>query len=160
MRQNTIVPIKSKRPFFSGAGCWGSLAVILASLVLYIAACALPTMVFNKQMWRGYEVLLSGWMGVFLGQFAWFANFFWWLGLVLTFLRRWFLTMAATALAFLIASDAFSFIGKTVPLDEAFVNTMIFKSYDIGFYFWLASIAAIGVGALGVWIGERVALKR
>ena len=134
--------------------------MILVSLVLYVTACALPAMVFDKQMWRGYEVLLGGWMGVFLGQFAWLANFFWWLGLVLAFLRRWFLTVATTALAFLIALDAFSFVGKTVPLDEAFVNTMIFKSYDIGFYFWLASIVAVGIGALVVWVTERFAAKR
>jgi hypothetical protein len=160
MSENTIVPAKSKRPFFSGVGCWGSLAVILVSLILYVLACALPAMVFDEQTWRGYEVVLSGWMGVFLGQFAWFANFFWWLSLVLTLLRRWFLTIAATALACFIAFDAFSFIGKQVPLDEAFVNTMLFKSYDFGFYFWLASIVAVGIGALGVWVIERLAPKR
>lgn len=152
--------VKAKRPFFSGVGCWGSLAVILVSLVLYVIACATPAMVFDKETWRGYEVLLSGWMGVFLGQFAWFAHFFWWLSLVLAFLRRWFLTMAATALAFLIALDAFSFVGKTVPLDEAFVKTMLFQSYHIGFYFWLASILAVGVGAVVVWGIEHFAPKR
>jgi len=162
--ENTVPPsappTKTKRPFFSGVGCWGSLAVIFVSLILYVIACALPTMVFDKQTWRGYEVLLGGWMGVFLGQFAWFAHFFWWLALVLAFFRRWFLTIALTALAFFIALDAFSFVGKTVPLDEAFVNTMIFKSYDVGFYFWLASILAVGIGALAVWVIERVAPKR
>jgi hypothetical protein len=149
-------PATAKRGFFSGVGCWGSLVVILVSLFLYVIACVAPAMVFDKETWRGFEVLLSGWMGVFLGQFAWFANLFWGLSLLLALLRRWFLTMAATILTFLIALDAFSFVGAKVPLDEAFVNSMIFRSYHIGFYFWLASIAAVGIGAMVVWVIERI----
>jgi hypothetical protein len=141
-----------KPSFFSGIGCWGSLAVIVVSMFLYLIACIAPAMVFDKETWQGYEVLLIGWQGAFLGQFAWFANMFWVLSLLLVLFRRWFLTIAATGLSFFIALDSLSFIGTKVPLDEAFVNTMIFQSYHVGFYFWLASLIAVGVGAMVMWI--------
>jgi hypothetical protein len=152
-------PATVRQRFFVGVGCWGSLAVILVSLFLYVVACVAPAMVFDKQTWRGIEVLLSGWMGIFLGQFAWFANLFWGLSLLLALFRRWFLTTAVAGLTFLVALDAFSFVGNKVPLDEAFVNSMIFQSYHIGFYFWLASIGAVGIGAIVVWIIARVTAK-
>jgi hypothetical protein len=153
-------PATIRQRFFTGVGCWGSLAVILVSLFLYVIACIAPAMVFDKETWRGGEVLLGGWMGVFLGQFAWLANLFWGLSLLFAFFRRWFLTTIASAVTFFVSLDAFSFVGAKVPLDEAFVKTMIFQSYHIGFYFWLASIAAVGVGALVVWVIERLAPKR
>jgi hypothetical protein len=153
MENNSSAP---KPSFFSGIGCWGSLVVVVSSLFLYVIACIAPVMVFDKETWRGYEVLLIGWQGVFLGQFAWFANIFWALSLLLVFFRRWFLTIAATGLTFLIALDAFSLLGTKIPLDEAFVNTMIFQSYHIGFYFWLASLIAVGVGAVVMWFVTRM----
>jgi hypothetical protein len=145
--QNRIKP-----GFFSGAGCWGSLVVIGSSLLLFAIACAAPAMVCDKETWPGIQVFVLGWQGAFLGQLAWFANAFWFLSLLLAFFRRWFLTLAATLVALLVALDSFSFVGTKVPLDEGFVNSMIFQSYHVGFYSWMASIAVVGVGAAVVWI--------
>jgi hypothetical protein len=153
--------VHARKPgFFSGIGCWASLAIIVVSGFLYLVACATPAMVFDKETWRGYEVLLIGWQGVFLGQFAWFANAFWALSLLLVFFRRWFLTLGATVFTVLIALDSFTFIGAKVPLDEANVNSMIFNSYHIGFYFWLASLAAVGIGALIAWVVTRATASK
>ena len=82
------------------------------------------------------------------------------LSLPLAFFRRWILTFIVSGFALLIAQDAFSFVGKTIPLDEANVNTTIFLRYDLGFYFWLASLIAIPVGALIAWIVTLVAARR
>jgi hypothetical protein len=141
--------------FFSGVGCWGSLVVILVSLVLYAAACVTPAMVFDKETYYGYQVLLMGWMGLFLGQIGWYANLLWLLSLLLAFFRRWLLTLIMTVLTVLVASDAFSFVGAKVPLDEGNVNSMIFNYYHVGFYLWLASLAAVGLGAVTVWVITR-----
>jgi hypothetical protein len=143
---------KIKLSFFAGVGCWGSLAIWLVSVFLFLIACATPAMVFDKETWPGIQVLVLGWEGAFLGQFAWFANAFWLLSLLLAFLRRWLLTLAATFVAALVARDALAFLGTTVPLDEGGVNTMVFKSYHVGFYFWMASIAVVGLGAVVMWI--------
>ena len=143
---------RSKPSFFSGVGCWGSLVVIGLSLLLFAIACATPAMVFDKETWPGIQVLVLGWQGAFLGQFAWFANAFWFLSLLLAFFRRWILTLVAAFLTTVVALDALSFVGTKVPLDEAFVNTMIFQSYHVGFYFWMASIATVGVGAAAMRI--------
>ena len=143
---------KNKPRFFSGVGCWGSLAVIGSSLLLYVIACATPAMVFDKETWLGIEVLVIGWQGLFLGQLAWFANAFWFVSLLLAFFRRWILTLTASFITMLIALDALSFVGTKVPLDEGFVNTMFFQSYHVGFYFWMASLSIVGVGALVMWI--------
>lgn len=142
---------KSKPGFFSGIGCWASLAVVATSLFLYLIACVAPAMVLEKGIWRGYEVLLLGWQGFFLGQFAWFANPFWSLSLLLAFFRRWILTFIVSGIALLIASDAFSFVGKRIPLDEANVNATVFLRYDLGFYFWLASLGIVVIGAVIAW---------
>lgn len=153
------VSVTPKPRFFSGIGCWASLAVIVASMFLYFIACITPAMVFDKETWLGYQVLLAGLLGVFLGQFAWFANIFWGLSLLLVFFRRWFMTIAATGMTVLIALDAFAFIGARVPLDEANVNAMVFQSYHVGFYFWLASLLAVGVGAVVAWVVTRLAKR-
>ena len=63
-----ITQPKTKPRFFSGIGCWAGLAVIGISLILYLIACATPAMVLEKETWRGYEVLLLGWQGFFLGS--------------------------------------------------------------------------------------------
>ncbi len=100
-------------------------------------------------------MLALGWQGFFLGQFAWFANLFWLLSLPLVFIRRWILALIAALMAILVAHEAFSFFGATIPLDEAFVNTMVFRSYHVGFYFWVASIAVVGIGAGLMWLVTR-----
>jgi hypothetical protein len=146
---------KSKPSFFSGAGCWGSLVVISLSLFLFLLACATPAMVFDQETWLGVQVLAFGWEGIFIGQFAWYANLFWLLSLLLAFFRRWILTLAATLLAILIALDTLSFFGTKVPLDEGFVNMMIFQSYHVGYYLWMASIVVVGIGAMVMWIITR-----
>jgi hypothetical protein len=143
---------KSKPNFFSGVGCWGSLAIWLVSLFFFFLACATPAMVFDKETWPGIQVLALGWEGTFLGQFAWFANAFWLLSLLLVFLRRWLLTLAVTMIAVLVSLDALAFPGTTVPLDEGGVNTMVFQSYHVGFYFWMASLGAVGIGSVVMWI--------
>ena len=122
------VIMKTKPRFFSGIGCWASLAVVGASLFLFLIGCVTPAMVFDKETWFGYSVLLGGWMGIFLGQLAWYANLFWALSLLLAFFRRWILTTIVGGLALLISFDAFSFVGTKVPLDEAFVNVMYFQN--------------------------------
>lgn len=153
-------PTQSKPRFFAGIGCWASLAVVASSLFLYLIACAAPAMVLEKETWRGYQVLIMGWMGFFLGQLAWFANPFWFLSLLLAFFRRWILTFIVSGIAMLIAFDAFSFVGKTIPLDEANVNTTIFLRYDLGFYFWLAALIAMPAGALVAWVVTRATHRK
>ena len=155
----TIPPISDSKPregFVTPRGCLLGLAVGGISLLLYVIACIAPAMVFDKETWNGLQVLVLGWQGIFLGQFAWYANPFWFLSLVLAFFRRWILTCGAAVLALLIALDALSFVNTRVPLDEAFVNTMVFQSYHMGFYFWLASLAWVGLGALTVWVAARL----
>jgi hypothetical protein len=146
---------KTKPDFFSGVGCWGSLVLIGFSLLMFVIACATPAMVFDKETWPGVQVLALGWQGVFLGQFAWFANAFWFLSLLLAFFRRWLLALAATFITLVVALDALSFLNTTVPLDEGFVNTMVFKSYHVGYYFWMASIGITGLGAVVMWLITR-----
>lgn len=61
---------------FTSRACIFSLAVVAVSLLLYLAACIMPAMVFDREQWTGLQVLVFGWQGIFLGQFAWYANLF------------------------------------------------------------------------------------
>lgn len=125
------------------------------SLVLYVVACVTPAMVFDRETWSGLQVLVLGWQGILLGQFAWYANLFWALSVVLAFFRKWILTCATAVLALVIGLDGLSFVNARVPLDEAFVNTMVFRSYQVGFYFWLASLIWLAVAAAAAWALAR-----
>ena len=66
----------------------------LAALLLALAWCvslALPVATFGPgadETWAGWAVLMLGWLGFMLGQFAWLANFLFIAALILMSLRR------------------------------------------------------------------------
>lgn len=86
----------------------------------------------------GYEALLSGWLGVFLFNFAWFAN----LALLLAFIsikKKNFLRARKFAIiAVLLALN--SFLLKKVPANEGGTREDIVAHLGLGFALWLSAI--------------------
>lgn len=134
--------------------------VILAiSLVLFGLACASPTLIFlrngtSDETWAGYMVLFLGWMGPFIGQFAWYANPLLFLGMITFIFRKWLATLVFIVLTLLMAANTFLLFFQEVPADEAGVNMLTLQNLHIGFYLWTASILTIGIGALILWRAE------
>ena len=130
--------------------------VLAVSLVLFGLACASPTLIFLRngttdEPWAGYMVLFLGWLGPFIGQFAWYANPVLFVSMITFLVRQWMATLVLIALTLLMAANTFLLFFQEVPADEAGVNMLTLQNLHIGFYLWIASILTIGIGAIVLW---------
>lgn len=126
------------------------------ALLAYVAACIAPVMRFDQienamrppQIMKGYEVLLLGWQGMFVGNFAWTANVL----LLASALLLWTSHARAAAicagLALLVALQTLMLLGARVIADEGGVTHMTMSRLYVGFYLWIASIAVMLAGSL------------
>lgn len=125
------------------------------SLLLYLAACCMPVLTFTKgtsnDVWPGIAAAGMGWLGIFVGEFAWLANPLWLLSTILTWTQR--LRMFAIALAgmaLLLGLTALRLQGKVVPGDEGGVTTSTITGVHSGAYIWLASLVLQLAASLGL----------
>ncbi len=111
---------------------------------------------FPYQELPGYSLALSGWLGILVGQFAWYANFTAGLGALLFLLR---FDRAAIALGLL--SGVFVTLGTGVLLFttqavESGLSNFRELALDIGYYVWALSI---GITALAPWLAWILGFK-
>lgn len=130
---------------------------LIASVVLYIVACNLPALEFQRNeaatdIWYGGQVAGIGWIGMFVGQFAWFANPLWLAAGILLMARRPRWSIVCTCLALLISLDTWSLYGQELPGDEGGVSKLTLRRIREGTYVWLASFLALLFGALWQWL--------
>lgn len=131
-----VTPIKS-------SGQRGDLWLWL-SLILFGLALMTPALFFKaKDSMPGFVALLIGWLGLFVGQFAWFANLFWGLGLLLLLLGRPKGAIVVIAVGLLIGLHTFALIGEELPGDEGGVTRTIVSSAGPGTYLWLSSFLTL-----------------
>lgn len=119
-------------------------ALIGASLLLFALACATPCLEMSQKsdpVWYGLRILILGWMGFLAGQFAWFANPLWVIGLCLLAFRKWSAAVVVSGLSLLLALNTLALFVMPLPADESKVNTTSLVRLRIGFYLWLASLA-------------------
>ncbi len=135
--------------------------VLLLSLFIYLLACATPALLFdisnNDDPMIGFNLLFIGWMAVFYGQFGWFANPLLALAMLLFLFKRWLVTLILVILTLAVAANTLTLYEQALPADEAGTNTMELVGLGVGFYLWIASMAIIGLGAIGLWILNRKA---
>jgi hypothetical protein len=138
------------------------LAVVGLSVALYLVACATPALVFSgrgTETWFGIEALATGWLGIFVGQFAWFANPLLAIAWLLVLLRRWIGATVTTVLALLVAANTFQLYAGEIPGDEGGVVKLHFEYPHVGFAFWMLSMFVVLVGAVGLLVYERTAAR-
>jgi hypothetical protein len=91
-------------------------------------------------------MLLEGWLGLFLFQFAWLANLLYFPSLVFIGLGWWrvalYLTMAQT----FIALDMLSFPGTELMMDEGGSNYALVLNLLPGAWLWLVALMIPGTG--------------
>ena len=123
---------------------WRTLALVLG--VGWAASLALPVATFGNgqgEIWSGWTVLMLGWLGFFLGQFAWIANFLFAVALIMLVRGRpplvWGMmvgvltsSLAAHALSW---NDVFRTGGGTMPV----------LSYGPGYDLWIVVTLAAGL---------------
>lgn len=126
------------------------LAALGVFCLLYLLACALPVLHVDKgaPAWPGYQVAWSGALGVFIGQFAWFANLFAVAAMICLLAGAKRAAMLLSLCAVLISTDTFRLFHQDILLDEGGVNKARLQSLGIGFYFWMAALITPLVAAL------------
>jgi hypothetical protein len=143
------------------------LLALCISLLIYALACALPVLDFSKSDWSdssegpvvGYVALVSGWLLIAIGQFAWLANFLWLISWILLLFRCWIASLVMTILTTLLALQTYSLFAQKVPGNEAATYYLTLQEVKIGFYVWLASFLAVGISALLLRSRERALRK-
>lgn len=94
----------------------------------------------NQTVYRGYEVLAVGWLGIFSSDFAWYANLLALVALILALMGR--APKTATLLSVggvLFGLDAFRFTGMP-SLD---VPGQPLDHFGSGYYVWEVSLAVL-----------------
>ena len=124
------------------------------SVVLYVVACNLPALEFRRNeagtdVWYGGQAAGIGWLGIFVGQVAWFANPLWLLAGVLLFAGRPKWSMACSCLALLLSLDTWSLYDQVLAGDEGGVSKLYLRRIREGTYVWLASFITVLLG--GIW---------
>jgi hypothetical protein len=128
-------------------------AGLLVSVVLFVIACFLPALEFknsnsaNSIMW-GANALAVGWSGIFAGVMPWYANPFWFLGLLLGLFRKPAVVGICGIIGVLIACTIFTVIGRELPGDEGNVTRTTIVRLLPGCYLWMASLATLPVAAM------------
>lgn len=141
-------------------------ATLAIGIAFYFAACAAPAMRYaqhyvepssasryalaDSATVQGIVLLTCGWLGLFSGELAWFANpclVLSWIGLAA---RSHRLALPAAWLGLLLAG---ALLGRSpVTLySVAGLYTMTPVSYLPGSWLWIASLAATAAGTTAYW---------
>ncbi|MFZ1388538.1 MAG: hypothetical protein WBP46_05585 [Thiolinea sp.] len=122
-----------------------ALALFIGGLA-WIASFWFPAFYTSQGPVEGYWVFATGWMGFAIFQFAWYANLFILLGIILMYSSPlWGSTLAGFAM--LIATQGFWF--TSIPTGEV---DMPILQLGQGFWCWYGSILLLGVG---VFLGSE-----
>ena len=134
----------------------GRRASLGIALVTYVVACIAPVMRFDQienatrppQIMKGYEALLLGWQGIFVGNFAWVANVLLLASALLLLTSHVRAAAISSGIALVVALQTLMLLGARVIADEGGVTHMTMSRLYIGFYLWIASIAVVLASSL------------
>ena len=125
------------------------------SIACYVLSLAMPAFRFSpdepwvkfsggNDLWSGLVVLMLGWVGIFQGVLAWFANPAWLVAVILLFRSR-FKACAAWAFA-AICLALTSYFLNAIAADEGGGEIHI-QTMGSGFYVWLLSLLVLLIGS-------------
>ena len=119
-------------------------ALATAFLLMWFASLALPTLRTNNADWDpGWWLLVSGWMGLFVGYFYWLAN-------PLLILSALFLLKGTGRKRFVIAGVPLLLLAAMMAMttsltdNEGGIAHAIEARYS-GYWLWMAAIVLAGI---------------
>jgi len=116
------------------------------AIACYLASLALPAIsIESHDPIFGAEVLLTAWMGVFFGEYAWFSNVAFIAALVAFGAGRHRLALASEIIAILLSLGSTQ--AKYWYLDERGIGIPI-VALGTGFYVWTLSLWVLFLGAV------------
>jgi hypothetical protein len=127
---------------------WIPKAVVILAIAIYVGSLTQRAFyVDNPHVWNDPAIfpLVIGWLGIFQGVVAWYANPLLFVAWVL-----FFIGMRRLATAFLVGAFvlAVSFLSvKSLQASDAPTYTDV-TGYGAGYFLWLASIFVSAIGAL------------
>lgn len=127
--------------------------LLFLSVGLFLISWALPALEFRRSnaandVMFGLRALVVGWSGVFAAVFAWFANPFWFFGVVFLALRKPWLAGFLGVIAIAFAATTFSVLGRELPGDEGNVTKTAVIKLLPGCYVWMASLVLLPIAAV------------
>lgn len=127
---------------------WKHHLVWMGILLLYAMSLPLIALEFTKtgghpnQRMLGAELLLVGWLGVFVLQFAWLANIIWLVSILGVIFRFPLLAALPALLAIGASLQTLMLFGMDIPGDEGGVTKMRLIALGPGAYIWWAALGA------------------
>jgi len=118
---------------------WTHVTVVMVSLGLacFFASLFQTAFFTSGEDIQGFWVLLIGWIGLVIFQFAWFANPLNLLALLLL-KQRPYVSLFLSGIALLLATQTFLFFEIPVGLQN---SKVYIKELGLGFYLWYLSQA-------------------
>ncbi|MCY1033831.1 hypothetical protein OV207_20430 [Corallococcus sp. BB11-1] len=145
-RTNAVIPYVKER-FLAASGV----------SVLFLIACAAPAMRVitvgsisrsNERDLAGYELLLTGWLGVFGLNIGWYANPLSAIALFLLMLGADRGALVVGSIAAVVGMSSLSWYVHPLPADEGGVQFTELLYPSIGFICWMLSLVLIPLVAL------------
>ncbi len=87
---------------------------------------------------------MEGWVGIFIPNFAWFANIFWLAALLFSVAKKYKTSLVLFATGFIIGLQ--SFFPMSWPANEGGVGPDVVVQYlGLGFYVWELSFVLMAI---------------
>lgn len=120
--------------------------LVWISLVVYVVSLFLPGIIYEPSVATGYvrptdfgyQILSLGWLGIFYGYIAWYANPLYFIALVVLKAKAYRTAFKLSIASILVGLTAL--LINTVPANEGGGVTAI-RSFGIGYYIWLVALA-------------------
>jgi hypothetical protein len=101
----------------------------------------LPQTIVHNPSKSGFWILTMGWLGIFGGMIAWYANIFGLVAFIASTKKKYKTGFINSIIAFMLGLQSFNF--HTLYQNEGGVNNLIVDHLGIGFYVWEASFAIL-----------------
>jgi hypothetical protein len=129
--------------------------VALGALALYAASLWLPvatTTLVSEQVIPGYEILVTGFLGAFDGQFAWYANplMIWSMAWLFTRRRVSWVGVVMSLVMLGLALSAFTW--ARLPTDAGYYEL---TGRAAGFYLWIASAGLLWAAMIVLFVRDN-----